>query len=175
MIEARQEHEINLGRVCSRYPQASFEIGLLGEREGSKVVFNVMGTGSSIYPERSNVPRSQRALIMHTLDGIRRKHKQLKAPLFLKLDVQGAELDVLRGGRETLALAEVVQLEVPLIKYNEGAPDTSTVVNYMAAAGYSVLDIAGYVKPDRKSLSHVDLLFVSGNSSLQPKYFIFND
>jgi FkbM family methyltransferase len=134
MIEAQAEKKRELDAVCAQLPQAKVVLSLVGNKENADAVFSVMERGSSLYSERSNVPRTQRTLTMHTLDNLLDHHPQLKAPLFIKLDVQGAELDVLSGGSQTLAIAEVVQLEVALMNYNEGAPDMKTVINFMARA-----------------------------------------
>ena len=173
MIEAQAEKKPQLEAVCAQLPHASFELLLLGNVEGRDAEFNVMETGSSLYSERSNAPRTQRSLTMHTLDNILTKHPQLKTPLLVKLDVQGAELDVLTGGRNALALAEVVQLELALMDYNEGAPTMNTVLNFMAERDFLFFDICGFVKPDPKYLSQIDVLFVRKNSKLRKEHFIF--
>jgi len=89
------------------------------------------------------------------------------------LDVQGAELDVLTGGSHTLNLAEVVQLEVALMNYNEGAPDLNAVVNFMTAHDFSFFEICGLVKPNPKYLSQIDILFVHKSSTLRRDHFVF--
>jgi FkbM family methyltransferase len=86
MIEAQEEKAAALSTL-----PFECEIVLLGEQDGKPVTFHVMETGSSIYPERSNVRRMQRTMTTRTLDAIYGKHPQLKPPLLLKLDVQGAE------------------------------------------------------------------------------------
>jgi len=110
---------------------------------------------------------------MHTLDNLINKHPQLKMPLLIKLDVQGAELDVLSGGDHALALAEVVQLEVALMSYNQGAPDINRVLRFMAERGFVFFDICGFVKPIPRYLSQIDVLFVRKESKLRTDQFVF--
>ena len=173
MIEAQAEKKPELEAVCAELPHVDFQLALLGNKEGSEAVFNVMETGSSMYSERSNVPRTQRKLPIRTLDNVLKGYQQLTAPLLIKLDVQGAELDVLAGGNKTLALAEIVQLEVALMNYNEGAPDINAVMNFMADHDFHFFDICGFVKPDPRYLSQIDVLFVRKDSSLRRDYFNF--
>jgi FkbM family methyltransferase len=173
MIEALAEQKPELEAACARLPLAKFEFALLGDKEEAEAIFNVMGTGSSIYNERSNVPRSQRILAMRTLDNVFSKYPQLKAPLLIKLDVQGAELDVLTGGSHVLALAEVVQLEVALMNYNQGAPDMNSVLKFMAERDFVFFDICGFVRPIPKYLSQIDVLFVRRDSTLRTDQFAF--
>jgi FkbM family methyltransferase len=174
MIEAQAEKKSQLETVCAQQPNANFELCLLGDKEGEEAVFNVMESGSSLYSERSNTSRIQRTLIKHTLDNVLKQYPQLTAPLLIKLDVQGAELDVLAGGSGALTLAEVVQIEVALMNYNEGAPDLTAVVNFMAARDFLFFDICGFVKPDPKYLSQIDVLFVRKDSILRQDHFVFS-
>lgn len=173
MIEAQAEKKPQLETVCRKLSQAEFEISLLGDKDNFDARFNVMERGSSLYDERSNVPRTTRTLTMHTLDTILSRHPKLKAPLFVKLDVQGAELDVLAGGSRTLSMAEVVQLEVALMNYNEGAPDMKAVIDYMAGRDFLFFDVCGFLRPDPTCLSQIDVLFVRKGSMLRKEYFTF--
>ena len=59
----------------------------------------------------------------------------------IKLDVQGAELDVLRGGSEAVRSARVIMVEVSLSQYNEGAPLSAEVIAYLHAQGFVLLAI----------------------------------
>jgi FkbM family methyltransferase len=173
MIEAQSEKKPFLDAVAADLPLAESELCLLGDRDGSEAVFNVMETGSSIYNERSNIPRTQRRMTMRTLDGVLRAHPRLRAPLLVKLDVQGAELDVLRGGASVLQAAEFVQLEVALMSYNEGAPTANAVFNFMAEHDFLIFDICGFVRPNPSYLSQIDVLFVRKDSKLRADYFAF--
>ncbi len=58
---------------------------------------------------------------MQTIDSIVEKHK-LGPVQFLKLDVQGAELLALQGAKKTLVNVEILQVECPVMNYNQGAP-----------------------------------------------------
>jgi hypothetical protein len=64
----------------------------------------------------------------------------------LKLDVQGAEVDVLRGATEALQSAEDVQLvllemSLDVFTHNVAAPQFSEVVAFMLSLGFGVYDI----------------------------------
>lgn len=47
---------------------------------------------------------------------------ELRTPLLVKMDVQGFELHVIEGGRETLAQAAVVIVEVLFVEFYKGQP-----------------------------------------------------
>lgn len=60
---------------------------------------------------------------------------------FLKIDVQGAELDVLKGATEVLSTALVVHAEVEFIPLYKAQPLFADVDEAMRAAGYSLFTL----------------------------------
>jgi len=173
MIEAQAEKKQFLDSVRADVPSVDYALCLLGDKDGVGANFNVMETGSSIYSENSDAPRHQRQLTMRTLDSVLQERPQLSEPLFIKLDVQGAELDVLRGGQTAMRSSEVVQLEVALMNYNAGAPEAIDVFNFMADHGFVMYDICGFIRPTPSYLVQIDVLFVRKDSTLRRHYFKF--
>ncbi len=170
MFDALEENRPHLEKLNA--PQFIHEICVLAEKPGHERNFSISGTGSSLYSERSNAPRQLAVVRTKSLDDVLASH-QLEDPLFLKLDVQGAELEILKGGTHTLEHCEVVQMEVAFLKYNEGAPDFADVVLFMNERGFKMYDIAGFVRPTGTHLVQIDALFVRENSSLRPDFFEF--
>jgi FkbM family methyltransferase len=173
MIEAREEQKPTLQHVCKEILGVEYVIALLGRAQNASVPFHISGTGSSIFAECSDTPRASRTIPMRTLDDVLLKSERLSEPLFLKLDIQGAELECLRGGEATLAKAEVVQLEVALLNYNEGAPQAAEIISFMDSHDFAMFDIAGFVRPNGINLVQVDIIFVRKNSRLRPDFFRF--
>jgi FkbM family methyltransferase len=174
MIEAQEEKRQALDRVRADFPLVDYTLCLLGDEDGAETTFNVMETGSSIYNENSDAPRRERRLAMRTLDAVLQERPHLSEPLFLKLDVQGAELDILRGGQAALKSSEVVQLEVALVSYNVGAPEAIDVFQFMRDRGFVMYDICGFVRPNPSCLAQIDVLFVRKVSALRPHFFRFD-
>jgi len=172
-LEAREEQRETLSRVCAEIPGVQFRIALLGSEAKSAVRFQVHGSGSSLFLERSDAHRTVREMQMRTLDELVSADSRLNAPMFLKLDVQGAELEVLQGAEQTLARSEIVQLEVALLNYNEGAPLAGEVIEFMGSKGFMIFDIVGFVRPNGVDLAQIDLLFVKNTSRLRRDYFHF--
>lgn len=172
MVEAREAQRDKLEDVSRSLKDVRFEVALLGPEPKSDVEFFVLNTGSSIYSERSNAPRSTTRLPMKTLDELLVHHDRLKPPLFLKLDVQGAELDILKGGNESLARAELVQLEVPFASYNEGAPTAADVIAFMDLRGFVLFDVVGFVR-HKDDLLQADFLFAHRDSKLRRNYVTY--
>ena len=61
--------------------------------------------------------------------------------LFVKMDIQGAELDVLKGGRNTISAAKHVILEMQRVEYNKGAPLKDEVIAYMNTLGFDCVGL----------------------------------
>ena len=60
---------------------------------------------------------------------------------YLKLDVQGAELEVLEGSERTLTSAKFVQLECSILQFNHGAPLIAEILAFMHSRGFVVFDL----------------------------------
>ena len=55
---------------------------------------------------------------------------------FIKIDVQGGELDVLNGGTELIRRADYVLIEVPIVEYNSGAPPAERIFEKLKTMGF---------------------------------------
>lgn len=63
----------------------------------------------------------------------------LPLPDLIKIDAQGAELDILNGALQCLSHANDVILEAQTVNYNEGAPQADTVTAFMKDAGFRLV------------------------------------
>ena len=170
MVEAQECKAPHLEGTCIDLPAVSYVNTVLGAVAGEMVTFYEMETGSSMLPENSNVARKERQLVTRTLDELT---DEMPRGLFLKIDVQGAELKVLAGGESTLDRSEVVQLEVAMLPYNQGAPAFLETVAYMDERGFVPLDYSGFTRPNGRDLVQVDVVFTKRESALRPNYFTF--
>lgn len=71
----------------------------------------------------------------------------LAAPVLLKIDVQGGELGVLRGGGEVLARVDVVLVECSFVELYAGQPLAHELIGFLASRGL-VLSGAGLPTTD---------------------------
>lgn len=96
--------------------------------------FNGSNTGDSYYKENTADYENQGSITLPcvTLDETMER-LDLPPPDFLKLDTQGSELDILMGARRALECASLIQVEVPFVRYNEGAPDIQKYLGFMRA------------------------------------------
>lgn len=163
MIEPNLSMRAGLDDVASKLNARVFN-ELLGATEGQRVRFYVMGPGSSIMEEHSSVPRSEENRILRTLDSLL---MDIEAPVLLKIDAQGYELEILRGATEILPKIEAILLEVSIIEINKGAPLLYNVVDFLRQLGFVTYDILGiHRRPLDRALNQIDLIFVREESVL---------
>jgi hypothetical protein len=130
------------------------------------VEFYELETGSSVLLEQSNIKRKKVLYPMRTLDAIAAEAGFGEAGL-LKLDVQGYELEVLKGTPRPLLSAEVILMEVSLLGVNRGAPLLHEVLRFMNERGFGTYDICSFIRrPVDNALWQSDFLFVKETSPL---------
>lgn len=164
MVEPQERHRARLQQLVEAGAgNLAFESALLGPPGMVAADFHVLddpsgGTGSSVLPELSEVPRSVVRMPVRTLDEVLAQHAMQPLSL-LKLDVQGFELEVLKGADQTLANVPWVLLEVSLTPYNEGSPLIDEVLTWMRARGYGLSEVVDLSRDRAGRLVQADVLF----------------
>ncbi len=83
------------------------------------------------------------------------------APLMIKLDVQGFELEALKGMARLLSAARYVYLEVSWFELYEGQPLAHEVIAWLAARGFTLRAIVNMTVSSKGELVQADALFVA--------------
>jgi FkbM family methyltransferase len=168
LIEPLEEYRSLLEQVKQSSPFIEYTIAAASTREG-EVAINVHPdlVGSSLYREvetGTGVNGVTRAVRSVTIDRVVRE-ATAEGPFLLKVDVQGAELDVLQGAEHTLSDSELVVLEVSFFKFFQDGPECADIVAFMKARGFVPYDIvARQYRPLDGALSQADIAFVKENS-----------
>lgn len=119
-------------------------IGVLGDVDNKDVKFyqnDLYSCGNSIYKEIAFddgkfFPEENYLLKkMYTLDTIV-KQNNFPFPELIKIDVQGAEMDILKGSTECLKEAKYLIIELAHVKYNRGAPLAEDTISYLEEKGW---------------------------------------
>ncbi|WP_374166362.1 FkbM family methyltransferase [Arcticibacter sp. MXS-1] len=169
MIEAQTSKKPILEEICQEHKNVSFESCLLGQTQQKEVSFYEMETGSSIYQENTSHSRRKVHLDMTTLDLVATKKHTISKKCFLKIDVQGAELDVLAGAGAVLETCEFVLLEVSMLNYNENAPQFADVILFLKEKGFVLFDICDIQRNTHDVAFQTDLLFIKESSSIRSR------
>lgn len=129
-----------------------YAIGVFGNEDGKEVTFyeNVYAPGgNSMYMENPQyspkaieyygAPQFQKKRLMRCIDTVVNE-KNFPLPDLIKIDVQGAEFDILLGLGDILDHARYLILELPNVEYNIGAPEALDVVEWLKGMGWAVAD-----------------------------------
>lgn len=126
-------------------------IGLLSNESHleRKFYFNEFSPGGASYyreigsPESYKFYSAEKYLLMKTLtlDEVVTTYS-FPLPDLVKMDVQGAERDVLLGGKETLKQCQRLILELPKdgVEYNLGAPSAKETMSVTESMGFTCCD-----------------------------------
>ena len=142
---------------------------LLGQEEGLRTFYQLDtpfgSTGSSMYPEVSKFPRQEVQMQVQTVDGLLTEFPGQQFDL-VKIDVQGAELDVLRGATASIPGIEVLFLELSLHECNHGAPRMAEVVAFLDEAGFAIFELLQMPRGEDGLQLQTDAIFVRKTSPL---------
>jgi FkbM family methyltransferase len=95
-----------------------------------------------------------------TLDSLRDSLLSPQDRVFLKADVQGFELEVLKGAAGTLDQVFGLELELSLLPLYEGAPSISDLLAHLDEAGFNLQSVeSGYRDVSTGQLLQLDGLF----------------
>jgi FkbM family methyltransferase len=158
MVEANPKCESHLQNIGVKY-----EMVALSDYNGVANLYiennDDIGTGASLYKENTNwysegkkqTVTTKRLDDCNYFDG---------APIdLIKMDVQGSELDVVKGGLNTIKNATFVMMETSLLQYNQGAPLIDSVVERMISLDFCMWDIVEYHKLSDGTIFQLDILF----------------
>ncbi|WP_165771957.1 FkbM family methyltransferase [Niveispirillum lacus] len=83
----------------------------------------------------------------------------LPRPSLLKIDVQGGELDVLKGAEGLLPHLDYIYVEVSFAQFYQGQPLANEVIDHLQARGYCLTGIGGTAQDRQGLIVQADLLF----------------
>jgi FkbM family methyltransferase len=159
-VDPLEENRAGLTRLKDEEKNVDFWMGCLGAEAG-KAILNVDGSGSSILTGHTgNLYGVQREVPVETLDNLV-LNKVCPPPDLMKLDVQGYELEVLKGAEFSLREAEAVILESSFISFQKGMPLLHEVIGYLVEKGFVLYDILSLkIRPLDGAAAQGDLLFL---------------
>jgi FkbM family methyltransferase len=112
-----------------------------------------------------NVPESRfdtiERVAIELLDGAVGQALRDRSGIMLKVDAQGYELSVLRGGESVVSQASLIELELSLLPLYGDAPTLSQVTEYLHAHDFATVSLEpAYANPSTGELLQLNGLFV---------------
>jgi FkbM family methyltransferase len=125
------------------YKNHKYHIGVLSNEDNKEVKFyqhDYLIAGNSYYKENTRVYTDDMGVVKktRTLDSVI-KEKNLPLPDLIKIDVQGAELDILNGAELALSNCKYLIVELQSVQYNLGAPLAPTTIKYLEDKGWECI------------------------------------
>jgi FkbM family methyltransferase len=162
LFEANRDHAVALAATRRRHVMAA-----LGAEDGGARVFHVPRqgdvTGASLFVENT-AHYADENLQVRKVETARLDtlvvREMLPPPDLIKIDVQGAELEVLAGAAETLRGASALIVEVSFVDYNKGGPLVADVIGAVDRLGFKCADLCEVHRNARNFVLQLDLLLV---------------
>ena len=155
MIEANKEKEKTLKEI------GNYRIALLGEKDNETVDYykclDGVPTGNGIYQENTEfkfTPEKRRTITLPTLLGSEKGFD------LIKMDVQGSELNIIKGALPIIKKTKYLLLELQTFQYNKGAPQIEEVISYLHGLNFGFVDLFDLMYSNNH-LIQVDGLFIN--------------
>ena len=167
LFDADKNNLEKLDILKKKNKNINYKICLLTDDNKTYNFYN-MGYGSSIFEEQTSHNRNVEKITSTTLDQELPDELKEQTNNLIKLDVQGSELKVLEGLKETINAFEVIILEVSIHNYNKDSPLFDKVMNYMNEKNYRLYDLFDLKRlgNNESFLVQFDCVFVRKNSEL---------
>ncbi len=166
MVEANPLHEETL-RNITQFTNDNYLISALGDEEREVTFYTRKDKpwteGNSYYKELNywDIPQlvQENTIKLQKLDNIFTGDTIFE---LIKIDTQGSELDILKGGKNLCKKASVIILEVSYIEYNEKSPSAGEVIKFMKDFGFEEkMSIGEHYDGDK--IVQKDIVFLNKN------------
>ncbi len=165
LIEPQPHLQSTIAACCASLPSARFRSALLGRTSGT-ACFLIDETNSRIVASPTGwAPDKLATLPIEPLSKIAGAEGFADCD-FLKLDLQGHELEALAGAGSLFGQTEIIQIEASWLPIGP-VPLAPEIVATMVGAGYRLYDVMGFnYRPLDGALWQTDFLFVRADSAL---------
>jgi len=135
----------------------------LGEDNGEQVICVADDLYGSSLRDRGDIPqtRERTSVKVFRLDDFVTQNR-LPAPDIIKIDCQGAEDSILRGGNQTVSQADVLFLETWLQRgYGPKTPLLTEIIEMLRPLSFTIVEIGEKFLDERHRLYSIDAFFCS--------------
>lgn len=139
LVEAQRVHEPGLEAFCRARPNAQYVLAAAGDFVG-EIYFDDSDPFGGL-ASKTKIDGARTVVPVTTLD-VETRTRKLPGPYLLKLDTHGFEVPILEGAQDVLSKADLVIIEVYNFRLTGDTLLFHEMIGYMAAKGFSVIDIA---------------------------------
>ena len=123
----------------------------------SSSILPILATHTASVPKSSYI--DQEVTPLRTLDSFEDRLKDSR--LFIKIDTQGYEQEVINGAEDILDNTYGLQLEMSLVPLYEGQPDFIDLTRQIQGLGFALWDVySEFRDPDSGRLLQIDAVFI---------------
>ena len=122
-----------------------------------------ISTGCSYYLENTNHFKDKKYIIMNTqtLDSVVDESYE-----YVKMDTQGSEIDIFKGGMEVINRCRFLQVETSSIEYNFESPLKDSVIATLLQCGFELVENVENHYMDSKLIQE-DFIFINTNNKIE--------
>ena len=141
-----------------------YENILFGDKDDKEVKFYQFRTSSSVLKFGENIPSIKKRTT--SLDNYIKENK-IETIDVLKVDVQGYELNVLKGAISSLRIIEILIIEVSFLEIYEKSPLAIQIIEFLDKNNFQIFDIVDFkYRPLDDNLFQVDMFFINKKSKI---------
>ncbi len=140
-----------------------------GDRAGSATInISANSYSSSLLPISSRAVEIEPSIgyvgtqevSVHRLDSLLAQFAKADDQIYLKIDTQGSELNVLKGALGVINRFDLIQLETSFLEVYHGETLIGDVIKFLDCLGYRIVSIEpGWENPTTRELLQADLIF----------------
>ena len=170
LVEPLKEMKLSLEGFCNRNPRSKyfdFAVGPVNGMQPLRVFKDLAWSGFMEEDIPMEDKRTPRMVEMWPIDSLVQTH-QIEVPDLVKIDVQGYELEVLKGAQMLFGKTELFIIEASLHNKHKSFPLIADAFAYMNERDYVLYDFAGFLRQHHDgSLVECDLCFIKKESFLR--------
>lgn len=128
----------------------NYSIGVFSDVDDKEIVFHnnpICLGGNSYYKENEKFSPAAKDIYTKEFEEVRKtltidtvvKNNNYPLPDFVKIDVQGAELDILKGMKDTLSNVKHLIIELQHVEYNIGAKQVNESIPLIESMGFELV------------------------------------
>ena len=164
-VDIATEYQQKMTEFIDNHPNAILHKAAVGPEVGT-ITFNVsdnpVGSTSLVPGDPTRYTQVETPLV--TLDSV--IDQGVAVPQFVKMDIQGGELEALRGFEKNLNQVDLLLLETWLSRgYGSNTPLIHELIEFLLPHGFYMFELGGCYRNDAGSLISQDFFFVNKNSS----------